>query len=155
MIYFKEYICKIGNLYITADEKGILSVGFSAPKNIKEERTNSIILDCIKQLDMYFLGKLKNFDLPLNPIGTEFQKKVWKELLNIPYGETRTYKEIATAIGNANASRAVGNANNKNPIGIIIPCHRVIGSNRKLIGYAGGLDKKEKLLNLERNFCNL
>lgn len=155
MIYFKEYICEIGSLYITADEESILSVGFSAPKNIKEERTNSIILDCIKQLDMYFSGKLRNFNLPLNPIGTEFQKKVWKELLNIPYGETRTYKEIAIVIGNANASRAVGNANNKNPIGIIIPCHRVIGSNKKLIGYAGGLDKKEKLLNLEKNFANL
>lgn len=155
MLYFKEYICEIGNLYIIADEKSILSVGFCRPQNIKEENTNLIILECMKQLDLYFSGKLKNFNLPLNPVGTEFQKKVWDELLNIPYGETRTYKEIAIAIGNTNASRAVGNANNKNPIGIIIPCHRVIGSNNKLVGYAGGLDKKEKLLNLEKNFTNL
>lgn len=150
MIYFKEYNCVIGKLYITADEKSILSVGFCKPQNTNEEKINSVIMECIKQLDLYFSGDLKKFDLPLNPIGTEFQKGVWNELLNIPYGKTRTYKEIAFAIGNANASRAVGNANNKNPIAIIIPCHRVIGANNKLVGYAGGLDKKELLLKLEK-----
>lgn len=83
-------------------------------------------------------------------IGTEFQKKVWKELLNIPYGETRSYKDIAIAIGNGKACRAVGNANNKNPIAIIVPCHRVVGSNGSMTGYAGGLDIKEKLLKIEK-----
>lgn len=82
--------------------------------------------------------------------GTEFQKKVWKQLTYIPYGETRTYKEIAVAIGNPKASRAVGMANNKNPITIVVPCHRVVGSNGKMVGYAGGLDMKKKLLDLEK-----
>ena len=85
------------------------------------------------------------------PKGTEFQQKVWKALQEIPYGETRTYGEIAAAIGNPKAARAVGMANNKNPIGIIIPCHRVVGANGKLVGYAGGMEKKEFLLELERN----
>lgn len=90
------------------------------------------------------------FDLPLDARGTEFQKKVWNELLRIPYGETKSYKDIAVAIGNEKACRAIGMANNKNPIPIIIPCHRVIGSNGKLVGYAGGLNVKEKLLNIEK-----
>lgn len=87
--------------------------------------------------------------MPIETIGTEFQKKVWNELRNIPYGQTKTYKDIALAIKNEKACRAIGNANNKNPLPIIIPCHRVIGSNGKLVGYSGGLDIKEKLLNIE------
>ena len=110
-----------------------------------------LILSCKKQLDEYFAGKRKTFDLPLVPKGTEFQQKVWKALQEIPYGETKTYGEIAAAIGNPKAARAVGMANNKNPIGIIIPCHRVVGANGKLVGYAGGMEKKEFLLELERN----
>jgi methylated-DNA-[protein]-cysteine S-methyltransferase len=102
------------------------------------------------QLQEYFSGKRKSFDLPIEPQGTPFQQKVWKALREIPYGETRTYKEIACAVGNEKASRAVGMANNKNPIALIIPCHRVVGSNRKLVGYAGGLHVKEYLLDLER-----
>ena len=94
--------------------------------------------------------KRKNFDIEIEMIGTEFQKKVWKELLNIPYGETRSYKDIAIAIGNGKACRAVGNANNKNPIAIIVLCHRVVGSNGSMTGYAGGLDIKEKLLKIEK-----
>ncbi len=102
------------------------------------------------QLQEYFAGKRKSFDLPLAPEGTPFQQKVWKALLEIPYGETRSYGDIARNIGQEKASRAVGMANNKNPIAIIIPCHRVVGSNGKLVGYAGGLDIKEQLLNLEK-----
>ena len=94
-------------------------------------------------------GKRKSFDLPLKPEGTEFQKKVWNALLDIPYGETRSYKDIAVAIGNPKACRAVGMANNRNPISIIIPCHRVIGANGSLVGYGGGLPIKIELLNLE------
>lgn len=103
------------------------------------------------QLKEYFAGKRTTFDLPLHPVGTDFQKKVWSTLCDIPYGETRSYKEIATAVGNEKACRAVGMANNKNPIAIIIPCHRVIGANGSLVGYAGGLDMKRSLLELERN----
>ena len=100
----------------------------------------------------YLNGKRKSFDIKYEINGTEFQKKVWKELTNIPYGETRTYKEIAVAVGNPKASRAVGMANNKNPIAIIVPCHRVIGSDGKLVGYAGGLDMKRALLTLEKKY---
>ena len=145
-----KYNSIIGDIFISADENSLLSVKF-VNHNFIENKENKIIRQTIKQLDEYFNGKRKKFELPLNPKGTEFQKKVWLQLMKIPYGKTATYKDIATLIGDSNASRAVGNANNKNPIAIIIPCHRVIGSNNKLTGYAGGLDKKEKLLNLEKN----
>lgn len=103
----------------------------------------------------YLSGKRKAFDFTYELNGTAFQKKVWEELTHIPYGETRTYKEIAIAIKNPKASRAVGMANNKNPISIVIPCHRVIGSDSKLTGYAGGLDMKKALLDLERRNSTL
>ena len=103
----------------------------------------------IRQLKEYFAGKRREFSLPLSPAGTEFQKKVWSVLQEIPYGETRTYKEIAGRCGNEKACRAVGMANHVNPIGIVIPCHRVVGSSGKMVGYAGGLDKKQYLLELE------
>ncbi|WP_058485292.1 methylated-DNA--[protein]-cysteine S-methyltransferase [Defluviitalea phaphyphila] len=106
---------------------------------------------CRKQLEEYFKRKRKNFDLPLSLEGTEFQLKVWKALQEIPYGQTCSYKDIAKKINNPKASRAVGMANNKNPISIIIPCHRVIGSKGNLVGYRGGLDIKEKLLYLEKS----
>ncbi len=102
------------------------------------------------ELCEYFDGKRKGFSFALSAAGTDFQKRVWQALCDIPYGQTRTYKEIAAAVGNDKASRAVGMANNKNPIQIVVPCHRVIGANGALIGYAGGLDMKEKLLQLER-----
>ncbi len=146
-----KYKSIIGDIYIEADDYWIYKVSFFP---LKETKPNTIIKKTINQLDEYFYGKRKIFDLPLNPIGTEFQKKVWNELIKIPYGETKTYKDIAVNIGRNNASRAVGNANNKNPIAIIIPCHRVIGSDKKLTGYRGGLDKKRLLLNIENpNFC--
>lgn len=104
------------------------------------------------QLKEYFNGNRKIFDIPLEMNGTEFQKKVWNALLEIPYGETKTYKDIAIAIGNEKACRAVGMANNKNDIMIIIPCHRVIGANNKLVGYYYGIEMKEKLLDIERNY---
>jgi len=111
--------------------------------------------DTISQLDSYFAGGLKQFDLPLAPEGTPFQLKVWQRLCEIPYGETMSYGELARRIGNPNASRAVGLANGANPIPIVIPCHRVIGSNGKLTGYGGGLPIKEKLLALERRQLRL
>ena len=102
------------------------------------------------QLNEYFKGIRKSFDLPLNPKGTEFQKKVWDVLLKIPYGSTCSYKDFAISIGNEKACRAVGSANNRNPIFIFIPCHRVIGTNGSLVGYGGGIQLKEKLLLLEK-----
>lgn len=103
-----------------------------------------------KELSEYFSGKRKSFDLPLEPQGTEFQKKVWAALLEIPFGETRSYKDIAEKIGNPKACRAVGGANNKNPIVIIIPCHRVIGAYGGLVGYGLGLPMKQQLLDIEK-----
>lgn len=102
------------------------------------------------QIEEFFAGKRQTFDLPLAPQGTAFQKRVWAELLNIPFGETISYGELARRIGNPNASRAVGSANGANPISLVVPCHRVIGANGKLTGYGGGLDLKEKLLTWER-----
>ena len=112
-------------------------------------RDTPLLLEARRQLEEYFAGLRAAFSLPLAPEGTDFQKAVWRELENIPYGETRTYGQIARALGNPNASRAVGMANHKNPVAIMIPCHRVIGADGSLTGYAGGLDIKETLLRLE------
>ncbi len=118
--------------------------------NIDEKNELSPLSDMVfLQVREYFDGKRENFDFPYELCGTEFQKKVWKALCAIPYGETCTYKDIATAIGNPKASRAVGMANNKNPITISVPCHRVIGANGKLVGYAGGLEMKKAMIDLE------
>lgn len=119
------------------------------PKEWTLEETE-LIRNCKMQLDEFFGGKRKEFDLPLAPAGTDFQKKVWDALREIPYGETRSYKEIAIQVDNPKGFRAVGMANNKNPIAIIIPCHRVVGANGKMVGYAGGVDHKACLLELEK-----
>ena len=116
------------------------------------ERTG-YFAEVAKQLDEYFTGKRTKFELNISPKGTEFQKKVWAELLKIPYGKTKSYQEIAEAIGNTNAQRAVGSACNKNPILLIIPCHRVVSKSGKLTGFACGIDRKEQLLKLEDNRC--
>jgi methylated-DNA-[protein]-cysteine S-methyltransferase len=108
-----------------------------------------LIKKTANQLDEYFSKKRKKFDIPIELDGTDFQKKVWEALQNIPYGETRSYGEIASVTGNSKASRAVGMANNRNPIAIIVPCHRVIGHDGSLTGYAGGLELKQALLDLE------
>ena len=110
-------------------------------------------VEIVKQLDEYFAGKRTKFELNISPKGTEFQKKVWAELLKIPYGKTKSYQEIAEAIGKPNAQRAVGSACNKNPILLIIPCHRVVSKTGKLTGFACGIDRKEQLLKLEANRC--
>ncbi len=112
--------------------------------------TNALEREARRQLEEYFAGRRTTFDLPLRPNGTEFQQRVWKELLQIPYGQTATYGQIAKKIGNPNAARAVGQACNANPIPIFIPCHRVVGSNSRLTGFALGLDVKTTLLELER-----
>lgn len=141
----------IGPLYIVVSSLGLRGIfwkkqDFSMAKNIQESKT---LEKTIKQVDEYLSGKRKFFALPLDLVGTEFQLKVWNELLQIPFGETRSYKEIAIRLKNEKAVRAVGLANGKNPISLIVPCHRVIGSNGTLTGYAGGLKIKMHLLNLE------
>lgn len=148
------YDTDIGYITIVEENNYIVELLFGDNTNNKKDKVifeSSVIKDGYKQLIEYFNGSRKKFDLPIAPKGTEFQLKVWKALLAIPYGETRSYKDIAIAIGNEKASRAVGMANNRNPISIIIPCHRVIGSNGKLVGYGGGLTIKEYLLTLEKN----
>jgi methylated-DNA-[protein]-cysteine S-methyltransferase len=122
--------------------------GYQNKNQVKETET-TLLQEAGRELLEYLEGKRTIFEVPIQYEGTEFQQRVWKALCEIPYGETRTYGEIAAKINNPKASRAVGNANNKNEIMIIVPCHRVIGSNGKLVGYAGGLDVKEKLLSIE------
>ncbi|WP_316558234.1 methylated-DNA--[protein]-cysteine S-methyltransferase [Methanimicrococcus hongohii] len=154
MIYFKETsVCQIG-----IEEKD----GFITKTVFENSSSNSgeschfdaasapaAVVEAFSQLEEYFSGERKEFTVPLAPAGTPFMKNVWEALCTIPYGKTATYKEIANAVGNPKACRAVGMANNKNPIAIFIPCHRVIGSSGKLVGYAGGTDVKQKLLILE------
>lgn len=141
----------IGVIEIIGDGESITKLDLFEDKTYFENKNlPQYILNCKKQLLKYFSGKRKTFDLKLKPKGTEFQLKVWNELLKIPYGETVSYSDIAKNIGKPKASRAVGNAVNKNPIFIIIPCHRVIGKSGSLVGFAYGLDKKEYLLNLEK-----
>ncbi len=150
MKYCFCYPIGICQLWICEEDNFITKVSFRKPaEDYKEEETN-LIRETIRQIEEYLDGQRTEFRLPLNPKGTAYQKSVWNALLNVNYGETRTYKQIAEAIGNPKSCRAVGMANNKNPIAIIIPCHRIIGSNGELTGYAGGLDIKEKLLTLER-----
>lgn len=135
-------------LTLTSDGLSVTKVSFS--ENNTEVSNSCSVLDyCLEQLMNYFSGKLNSFDLPLNPEGTVFQQKVWAELIKIPYGETITYMELAVRLGDAKAIRAVGTANGRNPIAILIPCHRVIGAGNKLTGYAGGIWRKKLLLELE------
>jgi len=115
------------------------------------ERDDTAFPDAVEQLEAYFAGERREFDLELDLVGTSFQRQVWEALLTIPYGETRSYGQVAEQIGSPGASRAVGLANGHNPIGIIVPCHRVIGANGNLTGYGGGLDRKRALLALERS----
>lgn len=147
-IFFYE--TELGIIGIRENNKSITNIYFSKVDTNDNIEETDLIKKCFKQLKEYFEGSRIKFDLPLDIKGTEFQNKVWDELLKIPYGEVKSYKDIAIAIGNEKACRAIGMANNKNPIPIIIPCHRVIGSNGKLVGYAGGLNVKEKLLNIEK-----
>ena len=145
------YDTPVGKLIIGEENGSITRVTWTQlPKNYLQEETE-LILKCKHQLDEYFAGKRTSFDLPLAPKGTTFQQKVWSALQEIPYGTVCTYKDIAVAIGNPKGCQAVGGANGKNPIAIIIPCHRVIGKNGKLVGYAGGMENKKFLLELEKS----
>jgi len=138
----------IGTLEITGDEDGISQVLF-LDESPSVQESSPILDECVKQLGEYFESKRTEFELPLNPAGTEFQKSVWKELQNIPRGKTISYMDLAKRLGDPKVIRAAGTANGKNPIAIIIPCHRVIGADGSLTGYAGGLKRKQWLLEHE------
>lgn len=144
----------VGRLFLAKDGEALTDLRFHAKMTPDERRNDwttseAPFRDVIRQLKAYFKGDLKRFDLPLKPEGTPFQEKVWQALVDIPYGETITYKELARRVGKPNACRAVGAANGQNPLSIVIPCHRVIGSGGRLTGYGGGLDVKRFLLALE------
>ena len=154
---FMEMPSPVGILKLVATENALVAVLWENenPKRVRlaeliEQVNHPILLETQKQLREYFAGTRQQFDLPLDFEGTVFQKKVWQALLSIPFGETRSYRDIAEQVGNIKAVRAVGAANGKNPISIIAPCHRVVGVNGKLVGFAGGLDNKEILLGLEK-----
>jgi methylated-DNA-[protein]-cysteine S-methyltransferase len=158
--FYTQIESPLGPLLLAADQAGLREILFvngrhpARPESSwKEDRAP--LKETISQLHAYFAGELENFDLQLAPQGTPFQLGVWRRLCDIPYGETISYGELAGRIGNPKASRAVGLANGSNPIPIVIPCHRVIGSNGKLTGYGGGLPIKEKLLALERRQLRL
>jgi len=143
------YSSPVGILEIKSTENHITQLLFKESAKTSSENIPAVMKECIRQLDEYFSGNRKDFTLPLAPEGTNFQCSVWKALQTIPYGQTISYKELAERVENPKACRAVGTANGRNPIAIIIPCHRVIAANGTLGGYAGGLDIKTILLKLE------
>ncbi len=145
--YFSNFTSPIGNLVIETNDNNILSVKFT--DNLCDENQNELCKSTAKQLEEYFSGKREVFELPLKLNGTEFQNLVWSNLLKIPFGSLKSYEEFSEMIGDKKKIRAVANANSKNPFPIIIPCHRVIGKNGKLVGYSAGLDKKRWLIDFE------
>ena len=152
MVYHYTYeTIELGSVTFVEEDGALLAIStHRSYQGICQE--TALIKEAHLQLMEYLIGERKTFDLPLNPQGTDFQKRVWKALCEIPYGETRCYKQIAESIGNPKAVRAVGMANNRNPLLVVVPCHRVIGADGKLVGYAAGLDKKEFLLRLEAKY---
>lgn len=150
MKHYFYYDLALGEMTIAEEDGSLTDLDFGRVDCGGEEKETPLLKKAAAQLREYFAGKRTEFDLPLAPKGTPFQQKDWQALCTIPYGETRSYKDIAIQIGCPKGCRAVGLANNRNPISIVIPCHRVIGSDGSLVGYGGGLDKKVALLELER-----
>jgi methylated-DNA-[protein]-cysteine S-methyltransferase len=148
-LYYAYYSSPIGLIEISGNDDGIATLYFVDEKKHTSTKVHPSLKECLLQLEEYFKGLRKEFGLKLNPKGTDFQKRVWEILYALPYGKTVSYLDISKMLGDANATRAVGNANGSNPISIIVPCHRVIGVNGKLVGYGGGLWRKEWLLNHE------
>lgn len=145
-----QFASPLGPLLITANAKGIESVLFRDNSDAPDHSNDMLLLDCKAQFDAYFAGTLQQFDVPLAAQGTEFQQAVWQQLYKIPFAQLRSYSDIARALNNPKAVRAVGAANGRNPLTIIVPCHRVIGANGTLTGYAGGLARKDWLLKHEQ-----
>ncbi|MGM1021484.1 MAG: methylated-DNA--[protein]-cysteine S-methyltransferase [Bacillota bacterium] len=154
--YVLNYVSPIGEIEIQGTNEAVYSIMFSDRDvpltRIKEEGRPQVLEECASQLDEYFKGERHEFTFSYAFEGTDFQQRVWNALVTVGYGETSAYKDIALAIGNEKAIRAVGSANGKNKLSIVIPCHRIIGSNQKLTGYAGGLWRKEWLLQHEKRF---
>ena len=150
MTYRYSYETVLGSVTFVEEDGALLAISTHRTFEGIEQET-PLIKDAYRQLSEYLKGERKGFDLPLLIKGTTFQQQVWKALLEIPYGETRSYKQIAVAIGNPKAVRAVGMANNRNPLLIVVPCHRVIGADGKLVGYGAGIEMKEFLLRLEKS----
>src|ERR1700761_2002766 len=155
-LFYKFIDSPIGKLKLVASDKGLVAILWEKdnPRRVRlsdmaEDPDHPMLIETQQQLEEYFAGKRKLFAIPLDMRGTRFQNDVWQALLAIPFGETRTYGELARQLGNPNATRAVGAANGRNPISIIVPCHRVIGASGKLTGFAGGLKAKAHLLGLE------
>jgi AraC family transcriptional regulator of adaptative response/methylated-DNA-[protein]-cysteine methyltransferase len=164
-IIYNNFGTKLGKMIAGVTDKGLCLLEFEERKNLEtnlkrlEKKYSAVLVKgqhtlltkIEHELELYFEGKLKNFSLPLDIRGTEFQVKVWNQLLQIPYGQTKTYQQLAKDINSPSGFRAIANANGSNNIAIVLPCHRVIASNKKLQGYAGGLWRKEKLLTIEKN----
>jgi methylated-DNA-[protein]-cysteine S-methyltransferase len=155
-LFYKEMESPVGKLKLVATSNALVAVLWERerPNRVKLDAMNldsshPILIETERQLTEYFCGTRTAFDLPLEPHGSEFQKKVWQALREIPFGKTRSYLELANALGSSKASRAVGAANGKNPLSIVVPCHRVIGADGSLTGFAGGLEVKAKLLAIE------
>ncbi len=155
-VYWSYMDSPIGNLLLAGDARALHYLGFPEGSMAREPepgwlRRNSVFEPAKRQLDAYFQGRLTAFDLPLAPRGSDFQQAVWQAMLAIPYGETRSYSELAAAVGSPSASRAVGSAAGRNPIPVIIPCHRIIGSDGAMVGFGGGIKTKKYLLALEQS----
>ena len=155
-LYYKEMESPVGKLKLVASSNALVAVLWERERpnrvklaTLKLDTQHPILLETERQLGEYFSGTRTEFDLPLEPNGSEFQKKVWRNLREIPFGQTRSYLDLAKTVGSAKAVRAVGAANGKNPLSIVVPCHRVVGANGSLTGFAGGLDVKATLLALE------
>jgi len=154
ILYHRELDSPVGPLRVVTDARSLLEVSFQGRGSITVSSTDTgeepeVLKQAIRQLEAYFDGKRRDFDLPLGPSGTDFQQRVWKELLGISYGATISYAVLAKRLGDPKCIRAAASANGRNPIAIIIPCHRVVGSNGDLVGYGGGLPRKKLLLDLE------
>jgi len=155
-LFFLRTPSPVGPLFLAASTKGLVRLEFEArveklnPSTIQLRESKSALAPYLRELNEYFAGERREFSFPLDLRGTEFQLACWHALLEIPYGETRSYRDIAEAIGHPHAYRAVGMSNNRNPVAIVVPCHRVIASSGSLCGYGGGLDIKRKLLELEQ-----
>ena len=155
-LFYVRTSSPVGPLFLAASARGLVRLEFEArmqnlnSRTIQLKESKKALAPCLDQLDEYFAGQRREFSIPLDLRGTGFQLACWHALLEIPYGETRSYRDIAQAIGHPHAYRAVGMSNNRNPVAIIVPCHRVIASSGSLCGYGGGLDIKRKLLDLEQ-----
>ena len=148
MTFTRHLDCPLGALRLTATDRGLRSVSF-VEDGVREADDHPLLQQAAEELREYFAGKRTQFTVPLDPAGTEFQHAVWRQLVTIPCGSTASYAEIARAVGKPRGSQAVGKANGSNPLAIVVPCHRVVGTSGKLTGYAGGLDRKSWLLRHE------